>query len=76
MFVGEMVLSMESRESGIECWETQSGWAKRNERRMNLTSQGRTKRKLFQEPREALSFVVSHVVRFRTKERPLTSAGR
>ena len=53
MFVGEMVLSMESRESGIECWETQSGWAKRNERRMNLTSQGRTKRKLFQEPREA-----------------------
>ena len=53
MFVGEMLLNMESRASGIECWETQNGWPRRNERTMNLTSQGRTKRKLFQEPQEA-----------------------
>lgn len=45
MFVGEMVLSMESRESGIECWETQSGWAKRNERRMNFDKSGENQEK-------------------------------
>lgn len=75
MFVGEMVLSMESRESGIECWETQSGWAKRNERRMNFDKSGENQEKAIPgtSKHDALW---CHVVRFRTKERPLTSAGR
>ena len=42
-----------------------------------MTSQGRTKRKLFRKLCGVTgSFVVSHVVRIRTKERPLTLASR